>query len=141
MSRDALYLVRAGRHACFDRVVFDVNGPAEAGYAVHYAAVATSDPKGDPLPVPGAAALEVVVRAPALGTDDSGHQPGRVLAATGDTLVATPGWPSLRAVRFAGSFEGLSTFAVGVRAKLPFRVFTQLGPQDQVRRVVVDIAH
>ena len=26
-------------------------------------------------------------------------------------------------------------------AKLPFRVFTQLGPQDQVRRVVVDIAH
>ena len=141
MSRDALYLVRSGRHACFDRVVFDVNGAAEAGYAVRYVPVVTSDPKGDPLPVPGGAALEVVVRAPALGTDDSGHAPGRVLAATGDTLVTTPGWPSLRAVRFAGSFEGQSTFAVGVRAKLPFRVFTQVDPQDAIRRVVVDIAH
>ncbi|MGW5718542.1 AMIN-like domain-containing (lipo)protein [Amycolatopsis sp. NPDC003865] len=140
MSRDALYLVRAGRHACFDRVVFDVNGPAEAGYAVQYVPAVTTDPKGDPLPVPGGAALEVVVRAPALGTDDSGHQPGRVLAAIGDTLVSTPGWPSLRAVRFAGSFEGQCTFAVGVRAKLPFRVFTQTGP-DRVRRVVLDIAH
>ncbi|MDX3189782.1 hypothetical protein PV458_15370 [Streptomyces sp. MN03-5084-2B] len=141
MSRDALYLVRAGRHACFDRVVFDVNGPAAAGFAVRYVPVVTTDPKGDPLPVPGGAALEIVVRAPALGSDASGHQPGRVLAAVGDTLVSTPGWPSLRAVRFAGSFEGLSTFAAGVRAQLPFRVFTQLGPQDQVRRVVVDIAH
>ncbi|WP_143265365.1 AMIN-like domain-containing (lipo)protein [Amycolatopsis lexingtonensis] len=141
MSRDALYLVRAGRHACFDRVVFDVNGPAAAGYAVQYVPVVTSDPKGDPLPVPGGAALEIVVRAPALGSDDAGHQPGRVLAAVGDTLVNTPDWPSLRAVRFAGSFEGQSTFAAGVRAKLPFRVFTQTGPQDQVRRVVVDIAH
>ncbi|WP_370962612.1 hypothetical protein [Amycolatopsis sp. cg9] len=141
MSRDALYLVRAGRHACFDRVVFDVNGPAEAGYAVGYVPVVAADPKGDPVPVPGGAALEVVVRAPALGTDGSGHQPGRVLAATGDTLVATPGWPSLRAVRFAGSFEGQSTFAVGVAAKLPFRVFSQLDPRDAIRRVVVDIAH
>ncbi|WP_284740488.1 AMIN-like domain-containing (lipo)protein [Amycolatopsis sp. RTGN1] len=141
MSRDALYLVRAGRHACFDRVVFDINGPAEAGYVVSYVPVVAADPKGDPLPVPGGATLEIVIRAPALGTDDAGHQPGRVLAATGDTLVTTPGWPSLRAVRYAGSFEGQSTFAAGVRAKLPFRVITQAGPQDQVRRVVVDIAH
>lgn len=141
MSRDALYLVRAGRHACFDRLVFDVNGPAAAGFAVRYVPVVTTDPKGDPLPVPGGAALQIVVRAPALGTDGSGHQPGRVLAAVGDTLVSTPGWPSLRAVRFAGSFEGQCTFAAGVRTKLPFRVFTQLGPQDQIRRVVVDIAH
>ncbi|MEU7788864.1 hypothetical protein [Amycolatopsis sp. NPDC049159] len=139
-SRDALHLVRPGRHACFDRVVFDVNGPAEAGYAVRYVPVVTSDPKGDPLPVPGGAALEVVVRAPALGTDDAGHQPGRTLAAVGDTLVSTPSWPALRAVRFAGSFEGQCAFAVGVRAKLPFRVFTQAGP-DRIRRVVVDIAH
>ncbi|WP_439381035.1 AMIN-like domain-containing (lipo)protein [Amycolatopsis lexingtonensis] len=141
MSREALHLVRAGRHACFDRVVFDVNGPAETGYAVQYVPVVASDPKGDPLPVPGGAALEIVVRAPALGSDDTGHQPGRVLAAVGDTLVTTPDWPSLRAVRFAGSFEGQSTFAAGVRAKLPFRVFTQTAPQDRVRRVVVDIAH
>lgn len=137
MSRDALYLVRTGRHDCFDRVVFDLNGMAEAGFAVSYVPVVTSDPKGDPLPVPGGAALEVVVRAPALGTDDS----GRMLANTGDELVTTPGWPALRAVRFAGSFEGVSTFAVGVRATLPFRVFTQVGSQDRIRHVVLDIGH
>ena len=109
LSRDALYLVRAGRHACFDRVVFDINGPAAAGFAVRYTPVVTTDPKGDPLPVPGGATLQIIVRAPALGTDRSGHQPGRVPAAIGDTLVSTPAWPSLRAVRFAGSVEGLST--------------------------------
>ncbi|WP_449657968.1 AMIN-like domain-containing (lipo)protein [Amycolatopsis eburnea] len=38
MSRDARYLVRAGRPTCFDRVVFDVNGPAPAGFAVRYVA-------------------------------------------------------------------------------------------------------
>ncbi len=83
-SRDALYLVRAGRHDCYDRVVFDVNGPAAAGYVVRYVPVVTADPKGDPLPVAGDAVLEVVIRAPELGTDDAGHQPGQVLARTGD---------------------------------------------------------
>jgi len=143
-SRDALYLVRAGRHDCYDRVVFDINGPAAAGFTVRYVPVVTSDPKGDPLPVAGNAVLQVVVRAPELGADDSGHQPGQVLAKTGDyfyTAAQLANWGSLRAVRFAGFFEGQCTFAVGVRAKLPFRVFTQLDPQDQVRRVVVDVAH
>ncbi|GLY38160.1 hypothetical protein Amsp01_041840 [Amycolatopsis sp. NBRC 101858] len=120
MSRDAVYLVRTGRHECYDRVVFSVNGSADVGFAARYLPVVTSDPKGDPLPVPGGAALEFAIRAPALGSDDAGHQPGRVLASVGDTLVSTPGWPSLRAVRFAGSFEGRCVFAIGVRAKLPF---------------------
>ncbi|MFG1644611.1 hypothetical protein ACGFMK_30370 [Amycolatopsis sp. NPDC049252] len=143
MSRDALYLVRAGRHACYDRVVFALNGSAAVGFAIRYAPVVITDPKGDRLPVPGGATLELIVRAPALGSDDAGHQPGRVLAATGDYVVPAAqvaGWPSLRGVRFGGSFEGETTFAVGVRAKVPFRLFTQFGA-DRIRRVVVDIAH
>src|SRR5688572_5780038 len=36
MSTGALYLVRVGRHDCYDRVVFDINGPADVGYVVHY---------------------------------------------------------------------------------------------------------
>ncbi|MFD9890910.1 hypothetical protein ACFWY9_16310 [Amycolatopsis sp. NPDC059027] len=143
-SRASLYLVRIGRHDCYDRVVFDLNGPAPAGFSVRYVPVVTSDPRGEPLPVPGGAVLQVVVRAPGLGDDDSGHQPGRVLARTGDQLYGPAqlaGWPSLRAVRFAGSFESQCTFAVGVRVRLPFRVFTQLDSGDQIRRVVVDIAH
>ncbi len=41
---------------------------------------------------------------------------------------------------FGGSFEGYTTFAVGVRATLPFRVFILAGPGSH-SRVVLDIAH
>lgn len=143
-SREALYLVRAGRHACFDRVVFDINGDSPVGFAVRYVPVVRADGSGNPIPVAGAAALEVVVRTPPLGFDDQGHQPGRILARTGDYFYTTQqlaGWRTLRAVRFAGFFEGQCTFAVGVRAKLPMRAFTVLNEHDKVRRVVVDIAH
>jgi hypothetical protein len=40
----------------------------------------------------------------------------------------------------AGSFEGLTTIGLGVRAKLPFRVFTLNGP-DGHSRLVIDVAH
>lgn len=142
-TTDALYKVRVGRHDCYDRVVFDINGPGDAGYSVRYVQVVGAEGTGDPVPVPGAA-LQVVVRAPAQGFDTSGHQPGVVLARTGDYLF-TPdqlaGWSSLRAVRFAGSFEGQSTFAVGVRSAMPFRVLTLRDAQNQISHVVVDIAH
>lgn len=143
-TTDALYLVRAGRHECFDRVVFDINGPTDVGYFAQYVPVVRADGSGAPIPVAGAAALQIVISAPAQGADESGHQAGKVLARTGDhfyTESQLAGWRTLRAVRFAGFFEGQCTFAVGVRAELPFRVFTLLDRRDQVRRVVVDIAH
>ncbi|WP_020658937.1 AMIN-like domain-containing (lipo)protein [Amycolatopsis benzoatilytica] len=143
-TTDALYLVRIGRHDCYDRVVFSINGPASTGYSVSYVPLVTADASGKPLPVAGGAVLQVVVRAPEQGADTSGHQPGRILAATGDYFYPSAqlaSWPSLRAVRFAGFFEGQCTFAVGTRAKLPFRVFTLLDRVNQVRLVVLDIAH
>jgi len=60
----------------------------------------------------------------------------------GQSLVATPGiagWKSLRAVPFAGSFEGQTTVAVGVRERLPFRVLVT--SERVYRHVVLDIAH
>jgi hypothetical protein len=92
--------------------------------------------------VPGSAALEVVVHAPEQGYDDSGHQPGVVLARSGDyfyTESQLAGWRSLRAVRFAGFFEGQCTIAVGVAETLPFTVSTSL--DGATRHVVVDVAH
>jgi len=144
VSTDALYHVRAGRHDCYDRLVLDINGPAEVGYLVGYVPEVTTDGAGKPVPVDGDAALQVVVRAPAQGYDSGGHQPGRQLGEIGDYFYSPEqltGWSSLRAVRFAGSFEGQSTLAVGVREKLPFRAFTQLDETDQVRKLVIDIAH
>ncbi|UKD57467.1 hypothetical protein L3Q65_12310 [Amycolatopsis sp. FU40] len=143
-STDALYLVRVGRHDCYDRVVFTINGTAAAGYSVRYVPLVTADPSGRPLPVPGGAVLQVVIRAPEQGADTSGHQPGRVLAATGDYLYPSArlaSWPSLRAVRFAGFFQGQCTFAVGTRAKLPFRVLALPDAVNHVERIALDLAH
>lgn len=143
-STDAFYLVRAGKHDCYDRVVLDINGPAEVGYLVGYVPTVTADGSGEEIPVDGDAALQVIVRAPEQGLDSGGHQPGRKPAKTGDyfyTADQLADWSSLRAVRFAGSFEGQTTLAVGVRDKLPFHVSTQLDAKDKVRHLIIDIAH
>jgi hypothetical protein len=147
MSIDDVYLVRPGRHTCYDRVVFDVNGvvdgPESVGFHVAYAdGDVRADGSGEPVPTAGAAALQVVVRAPALGHGTSGHQPSRIPSRVGDDLVTTgqvAGWPVLREVTFAGSFEGQTTFAVGVGGRLPFRAGTL--EADGYTRVYVDIAH
>jgi hypothetical protein len=128
--------VRAGRHTCFDRVVVDLDGAHGAGYSVRYVPAVTADPSGAPVPLRGGAFLSVVVRAPAY--DDNGnatYRPGNPRE-----LVSTAGYTTLRQVAFAGSFEGVTSFGVGVRARLPFRVLTLAGPGAD-GRVVIDIAH
>jgi hypothetical protein len=134
-----LYNVRAGRHSCYDRVVFDVNSADPVGYSVRYVRTVAADGSGQPVPVAGGAALEVIVHAPDFAAASSGHQPWREPWRVGQALVGPTGWKALKEVRFAGSFEGQTTFAAGVRARLPFRVFTL--ERDGARRVVVDIAH
>jgi hypothetical protein len=137
-----LYLVRVGQHPCYDRVVFDINGPAAVSYVAKYVPQVLSDPAGKPVPVAGSAVLQIVVRAPIWGTDTQGHQPWRKSPAAGDDLV-TPaqvgGWSALREVKFAGSFEGQTTIAVGVRTRLPFRVLVTA--DSGYRHVVLDIGY
>lgn len=137
-----LYLVRVGQHPCYDRVVFDINGPAPVSYVAKYVPQVLSDPAGKLVPVSGSAVLQIVVRAPIWGTDTQGHQPGRKPPAAGDDLV-TPaqvaGWSALREVKFAGSFEGQTTIAVGVRTRLPFRVLVTA--DSGYRHVVLDIGY
>ena len=143
-NQSALYNSRIGRHDCYDRVVFDINGPGPVGYDVRYVPVVSEDGSGNPVPVAGDAALQVVVRAPTQGSqgDTSGHQPGVVFAPNGARLHGPGGlenWGCLREVRSAGSFEGQTTFGIGVRDKLPFRVDTWTD-SNQTTHVTVDIA-
>lgn len=140
-DRERLYDVRAGRHACFDRLVIDVGGEDTTfnSYSVRYVPVVLEDGSGRPVPVRGAADLEVVVRAPAY--DDQGRP--TFLPADPREVVDVRGYTTFRQVAWAGSFEGSTTLALGVRARLPFRVFSVAGTpnSDDTPRLVIDVAH
>ncbi|MGB6023317.1 MAG: hypothetical protein WBG89_13400 [Ornithinimicrobium sp.] len=68
-----------------------------------------------------------------------------VVAKKGASFVPTvpdvSGYRTFRQVRWAGSFEGQTTFALGVRARLPFRAFTLYDASSHTSRLVVDVAH
>jgi hypothetical protein len=131
-GRAPLTAVRTGRHDCFDRVVFDLAGPA-AGYRVEYADQVTQGGSGTVIPVPGGARLLVDVNHAAY---EAGNPTIRPAPTAGQQIADVNGYRTLRSVVYGSSFEGTTTFGVGVRARLPFRVFTVDGS-----RIVVDVAH
>lgn len=126
MGTAVLSDVRAGEHACYDRLVFDVAGPP-SGYSVSYVATVLSEGQGAPLYVPGWARLAVVLHHPAAAVPYGVNQ----------RALDVAGFRTLRSVTYGGSFEGYTTYGVGVRARLPFRVFTLTDPG----RIVVDVEH
>jgi hypothetical protein len=130
--------VRAGRHACFDRVVVDI---AEVSgfdaWSVQYVPVVRQDGSGAAVPLRGGAALEVSFGA--VGYDDQG-QP-TYSPADPREAVDVDGYTTLRQVAWLGSFEGRSQLGVGTRAQLPFRVFVQQGSSAHLDRLVIDVAH
>jgi hypothetical protein len=136
LSQAPLIKARTGRHDCYDRVVFEFNGRAN-GYAVHYGEAYTEG-QGRPLsPITaGGALLAVSLRAPAYDQSHGSTFPHR----TGDHVANVTGYRTLRDVVFGGSFEGYTTFAVGTRARLPYRVFVLSGPGTH-SRIVIDVAH
>jgi hypothetical protein len=135
LSTATLLSTRTGQHDCWDRLVFEFSGPVD-GYRIAYGDVFT-DGQGllmNPY-VAGGAVLGVSLRAPAYG-DGVPTYP----AVSGQHVAAVLGYRTLRDVMFGGSFEGYTTFAVGVRATLPFRVLVLPGPGSH-SRIVLDVAH
>lgn len=134
MSSAEIVRVRAGSHRCFDRMVIDLRSAPAAGWHVRYHEV-VREGIGTSVPLRGNADLEVVALAPAYGTNGSSMfrpaNPGEV--------ANVAGFRSLRQIAYAGTFEGQTTFGVGVRTRLPFRVFAVSGPAGV--KLVVDVAH
>lgn len=138
MTSRELTNVRSGRHRCYDRLVLDLNGAAarSTGYDVRYVSAVLQDGSGEPVPLRGAADLQIVVKAPAYdGDGDPTYSP-----ADPAELVDVSGYSTFRQVAFAGSFEGLTTIGLGVRARLPMRVKRIAGP-GAGQRLVIDVAH
>jgi hypothetical protein len=133
--------VRAGRHACFDRLVVDLGGQdvSFGSYDVRYVPVFTEDATGRPVPLRGAADLQIVLKAPSY--DGDGH--ATFAPANRTEVLDVSGYSTFRQLAWGGSYEGYTTMGLGVRSRLPFRVFTLQGvPQsDFGPRLVIDVAH
>lgn len=127
--------VRTGRHTCYDRLVVDVAG-ASGGYHVAYVDEVRADGSGNVVPTRGGASLQITVGNPSY--DDAGN--ATYSPANPSELRDVTGYRTFRQVVWAGSFEGNTDVGLGVRARLPFRVFVLDGPGSG-SRVVVDVAH
>ena len=124
--------MRFGQHRCFDRMVIDLDGDAP-GYRVEYVPQVVQDGSGKVVPLRGGAKLQVVALAPMY--DEQGESTFEC-----DLYGIVDGFRTFREAKCAGSFEGQTTFGLGVRARLPFRAFVLDGPGDG-SRLVVDVAH
>lgn len=117
---------RFGQHWCYDRLVFDVApGSGRLGYRVRYVSQLTGPASGLPVRIAGGAKLQITINAPS------------TLARSTTTLC---GWRSFRQLKSLGSFEGYTDYGLGVRARLPMRVFV-LTDTGGGRRLVIDVAH
>jgi hypothetical protein len=142
MTQAPLTGVRTGRHDCFDRLVVDLAGTPAPGYDVRYVDPPyRAEGSGAPLLVGGDAVLRISVHAPAY--DAAGHA---TLPWTGTAVIVGPdefaagGFRTFRDLVWGGTFEGYSSFGLGVRARLPFRVLQLDGPGSG-SRLVIDVAH
>jgi hypothetical protein len=111
-------------------VVFEVGGTGTPGWDIRYVDQASSQGKGDPVEVAGAAVLQVTLTGAGYPHDTgveeySGPDP---LSAAGTEVVTE--------MVFDATFEGTTVAFVGTRARAPFRAYLLEGPT----RVVVEVA-
>ena len=137
-TREFVNDIRAGRHACFDRLVIDLgDAPGYDTYFVSYPPNGVQDVTGAPLPLRGGAGLEVEVWAKPYDADNVIRYEATDLA----ELVGVSGFRTFRQVSWAGSGGDRTVIGIGTRARLPFRVFVLPGPAAGQQRVVIDVAH
>lgn len=118
-----LFDVRPGQHECWDRIVFDLDTTDYVGFEIGYVPVVTQDGSGFEVPVAGSAALQLTIDAWA----------PELFAGYGYNA----NWGALREIKYAGSFEGVTTFAIGVTGVLPFAV--SHWQEGDTMHVIIDI--
>jgi hypothetical protein len=126
-STPTLVAVRAGRHAGFDRVVFEFRGGVPATRRIRYVDQLTEDASGKPVSLAGGADLEVVFDG--ANAHDGGGRP------TVSPRRFSPGFTALKEVAQTGDFEAVVSYGLGVDRQRPFKVSTLGGPS----RLVIDI--
>ena len=124
-----LVQVRYGRHAEFDRIVFQFE-EGLPGYAVKYVQPPVlGEFSGLPVEVAGAAYLRVNFAA-------AGHDEDGASTYLGPRELK-PALDSLLEAEETGDFENALTWVLGLQGPVDFRVYALAGPF----RVVVDVGH
>jgi hypothetical protein len=123
--------VRTAAQDGYDRVVFEFAGDPVPGYTVAYAAEITEDGSGATVDLAGDAALTVRM-SPAADADLS--KADAPMTYTGPRRMK-PATDEVVELARVGGFEGVLTWAIGVRARTAFSVSTLTDPA----RVIVDI--
>ncbi|MDQ1058302.1 hypothetical protein QFZ23_002203 [Arthrobacter globiformis] len=136
MSAASVTNVRSGKYSCFDRLVVDINGKG-TGYNVRYVSNVVQDGSGRPIKLRGGAFLQVTAHSPSY---DNATGKATFVPANRSEVTNVSTYKTFRQVAWAGSFEGHTTLGLGVRARLPFKVFTLAGPGNG-SRLVIDVAH
>jgi hypothetical protein len=121
--------VRAGQHACFDRLVIDLGAGQAPGYRVRYVRAFYADASGKLVPTKGRAKLQVSVGAPAAASFNANRR----------HLVSVAGFAVFRQVAGLGSFEGVTSIGIGLRVRAAFRVFVVRAAGHRPR-LVIDVA-
>ena len=121
--------VRAARHDGFDRVVWELSGPAPGVHVEYVDRPVRQCGSGDPVPLPGDAWLEVRLE-PAVAHTEEGRP-------TMGERRAEPGLPLVLEIVQTCDFEAVVAWAVAVRSPERFHVSVLADPT----RVVVDLRH
>jgi hypothetical protein len=110
---------RASESNCSDALMLDLGSHTpDPGYHARYTAHCIQDASGQQMPMRGGAILTLTVFAPGAAS----------FPANKANLIATRNpdgsyiYNDFRQIRSAGNFEGISTFCVGLKWRLPFKV-------------------
>ncbi len=134
---DFLMEGRVGRHACYDRLVFELYGPAAGVDARYVRRVPVA--RGVRQPQGGARLLvRIPTSLPPASAFDGEVQANVPMGRW--SMYDVRGFRTFRDVTWGGVYEDGVRIGLGVRARLPFRVFVLDGP-GQRSRVVIDVAH
>jgi hypothetical protein len=126
--------VGVGQHACFDQVTINIKTTSPVGSHFEYTDNPMSAGSGhspNP-PIAGGAVLQGSVFAPGYNLRESGAP-----FEYGPDYFT--GWKALREVRFDVSFEGQTSFYIGVFQNNAFRM--RSWQDGDVRRIIIQIAH
>lgn len=126
--------MRVGRHDCFERFVFELQGTGpRPGWTVGYRDPLAGQGSGDRIRLKGDADLEILVGA--WTVDDFEGRPPEWPPFTGPDVIVTTNFEAIKEARNLYAYEGVTQIGLGIDEERPFQVVWFPNPD----RLVVDV--